>query len=966
MTVQVSDGHGSIDTQAIAVAVTDQNEAPAMPVNLIVGNDGSNSLQGTAGADVIYGYNPDGPQSDASTITATRVASGLNQPVFTGAPAGDPGRLFIVEKTGLIKVLDLNTGQVLATPFLDVSSQILTDGERGLLGLAFDPNYASNGLFYVYLINTSGNTEIRSYHVSANPNVADAASATPIITIPQPAASNHKAGWLGFGPDGYLYAALGDGGGVGDTFHTGQNINDLLGNVLRLDVHGDAFPGDATKNYAIPADNPFVGTAGADEIFAFGLRNPWRNSFDRALGTFYIADVGQDHWEEIDIGQKGANYGWNTFEGPDLYPGGDPLTGGPAVAPIYAYDHTVGHSITGGYVYRGEGEALQGQYFFADFIQNKVFTLRFNGSSWVATERTSQIVPDVGMVNSPSSFGEDARGNLYLVDFGGEIFKLTPMVASADQADILRGLGGNDMLFGGSGNDTLEGGPGADTLIGGPGMDTADYSASAAAVSVNLLTGLGSGGDAQGDILGGIENIVGSAFNDTLTGDNGGNALDGRSGNDTLLGGAGSDTLAGGAGADTFVFDLTALTPAQPGSGVVDHILDYNQGNSGIFNPAEGDTFDFSALLSAGSGQPVGNLVRVLENPSGTAAILQVDQDGAANGAHWTTIAQLDGVHTGDGVKVIFDASQPAATLTAPALVPTHNFNGDGKADILWQNDSGMPAIWLMDGTNPIGAARARLQSGADAGTSRTAGDFNGDGKSDILWQNDNGHAGDLADGWHEPDRRQRAVGSNPGPSWHVEGAGDFNGDGKSDILWQNDSGRPAIWLMDGTNPIGGSRGRLQSGAELARRGRRRLQRRRQVRHPVAERQRHAGDLADGWHEPDQRQPRSAPIRGRAGTSRAAGDFNGDGKSDILWQNDNGTPAIWLMDGTNPIGAAAAGSNPGPAGTSRAPATSTATASPTSCGSTTAAGRRSGLMDGTNITDRRAVLPNPGHDWHLI
>ena len=516
-----------------------------MPVNLIVGNDAGNSLQGTAGADVIYGYNPDGPQSDASTITATRVASGLNQPVFAGAPAGDPGRLFIVEKSGLIKVLDLNTGQVLATPFLDVSSQILTDGERGLLGLAFDPNYASNGLFYVYLINTSGNTEIRSYHVSANPNVADAASATPIITVPQPDASNHKAGWLGFGPDGYLYAALGDGGGVGDTFHTGQNINDLLGNVLRLDVHGDAFPGDATKNYAIPADNPFVGTAGADEIFAYGLRNPWRNSFDRALGTFYIADVGQDHWEEINIGQKGANYGWNTFEGPDLYPGGDPLTGGPAVAPIYAYDHTVGHSITGGYVYRGEGEALQGQYFFADFIQNKVFTLRFNGSSWVATERTSQIIPDVGTVNSPSSFGEDARGNLYLVDFGGEIFKLTPMVASADQADILRGLGGNDMLFGGSGNDTLEGGPGADTLIGGPGMDTADYSASASAVSVNLLTGLGSGGDAQGDILGGIENIVGSAFNDTLTGG---------AGNDTLTGGAGNDIVDGLSGSDTAVY----------------------------------------------------------------------------------------------------------------------------------------------------------------------------------------------------------------------------------------------------------------------------------------------------------------------------------------------------------------------------------------------------------------------------
>jgi Ca2+-binding RTX toxin-like protein len=505
--------------------------------NLIVGNDGSNTLQGTTGTDVIYGYDPNGPQSDASSIAATRVASGLTQPVFAGAAPGDTGRLFIVEKTGLIKILDLGTGQVLATPFLDVSSQILSDGERGLLGLAFDPNYASNGLFYIYLINSSGNTEIRSYHVSANLNAADAASATPIITVAQAPANNHKAGWIGFGPDGYLYAALGDGGGGGDTFHTGQNIvDDLLGNILRLDVHSDAFPGDATKNYAIPADNPFAGqTPGLDEIFAFGLRNPWRDSFDRALGTFYIADVGQDQWEEIDIGQNGANYGWNTFEGPAPFPGGDALTGGPAIAPIYAYDHTVGHSITGGYVYRGEGEALQGQYFFADFIQSKVFTLRFNGSSWVATERTSQIVPDVGAVNNPSSFGEDARGNLYIVDFGGEIFRLTPIGASADQGDVLSGLAGNDMLFGGSGNDTLIGGPGADTMLGGAGSDTADYSSSPAGVTVNLASGLGAGGDAQGDILGGIENLIGSAQADTLTGDSNANVMTGGAGNDTYV-----------------------------------------------------------------------------------------------------------------------------------------------------------------------------------------------------------------------------------------------------------------------------------------------------------------------------------------------------------------------------------------------------------------------------------------------
>jgi glucose/arabinose dehydrogenase len=359
-------------------------------VTLIVGNDGSNSLQGTAGQDLIYGYDPNGAQSQASAIIATRVATGFNQPLFAGAPPGDTSRLFIVEKTGDIKILDLASGRVVATPFLDVSSQIATDGERGLLGLAFDPDFANNGYLYVNLSTISGNTEIRRYHVdSSNPNVVDPASATPILSIDQSTSPFHKAGWLGFGPDGDLYISVGDGGGTGNPLHSGQDIHTLLAKILRIDVHGAPDPG---LNYHIPSDNPFVGTDGADEIFAFGLRNPWRPSFDRALGDLYIADVGQDRWEEIDFGQKGANYGWNAFEGPVTFPGGDPVNNaGPLVAPIYAYDHTVGHSITGGYVYRGEGEALQAQYFFADFIQAKVFTLRFDGSSWVATDRTAQI-----------------------------------------------------------------------------------------------------------------------------------------------------------------------------------------------------------------------------------------------------------------------------------------------------------------------------------------------------------------------------------------------------------------------------------------------------------------------------------------------------------------------------------------------------------------------------------------------
>src|SRR5215470_7248353 len=244
-------------------------------LNVIVGNDGSNTLQGTAGADLIYGYDPNGPQSQTSAILATRVATGLTEPLFAGAPPGDTSRLFIVEKTGAIKILDLASAQVLPTPFLNLSGQIASDDERGLLGLAFDPDFASNGLFYVNVSNPNGNTDIRRYHVDpSSPNVADPASATPILSIDQSTFGNHKGGWLGFGPDGDLYISVSDGGGGGDPLHSGQDINSLLGKILRIDVHGDDFPTDSTHNYHVPVDNPFVGTNGADEIFAFGLRNP--------------------------------------------------------------------------------------------------------------------------------------------------------------------------------------------------------------------------------------------------------------------------------------------------------------------------------------------------------------------------------------------------------------------------------------------------------------------------------------------------------------------------------------------------------------------------------------------------------------------------------------------------------------------------------------------------------------------
>jgi glucose/arabinose dehydrogenase len=239
--------------------------------NLIVGGDGGQTLQGTSGADLIYGFDPNGAAAQASSIQAARVASGLDQPLFATAVPGDQNRLFVVEKTGHIEIVDISNQDagvfsVKPTPFLDVAGQINTAGEGGLLGLAFDSDYIHNGFFYVDLINTAGDTEIRRYQVSNNPDVADAASASLVIRIDQPdGVTNHKAGWLAFGLDGYLYAALGDGGGGGDPFHSGQNIDSLLGKMLRLDVHGDGFPDDPTRNYAIPADNPFVGKPGADE-----------------------------------------------------------------------------------------------------------------------------------------------------------------------------------------------------------------------------------------------------------------------------------------------------------------------------------------------------------------------------------------------------------------------------------------------------------------------------------------------------------------------------------------------------------------------------------------------------------------------------------------------------------------------------------------------------------------------------
>ena len=328
---------------------------------------------------------------------------------------------------------------------------------------------------------------MRQYSRStANPDLADAASGNVILTIPHPTNANHNGGWIGFGPDGYLYISTGDGGSGGDPANNAQNLNVLLGKMLRIDVSTDAFPADPARDYAIPTDNPFATTAGADEIWAYGLRNPWRPSFDRVTGDLYIADVGQGAWEELNYqaaGVGGVNYGWVVKEGTHVFdptrPGNPPPTSPGLTDPLVEYPHasdgTGGFSVTGGYVYRGQSPGMQGVYLYADFVTNEVWSFRVvDGKAVDAANRTDQIVAVGGSLDQIVSFGEDGHGNLYVVGLDGEIFLLSPQKAAGDGADLLDGAAGNDRIAGGVGNDTLLGGVGNDTLSGGNQDDVID------------------------------------------------------------------------------------------------------------------------------------------------------------------------------------------------------------------------------------------------------------------------------------------------------------------------------------------------------------------------------------------------------------------------------------------------------------------------------------------------------------
>lgn len=344
------------------------------------------------------------------------VVEGLGAPVGLTNAGDGSGRLFIVLQEGLILTLD--DDGVLDRPFLDIVERVTSGGEQGLLGLAFHPRYESNGRLFVDYTDLSGDTVVAEYEVSGNnPNVADADSERVLLHIDQPY-PNHNGGHVTFGPDGYLYIGMGDGGSGGDPHGNGQNPDTLLGKLLRIDVDGRS----ADRPYAIPTDNPFAsGTEGRPEIWATGLRNPWRFSFDEPAGTLWIADVGQSDQEEVDrvdASEPGLNYGWNAMEGTDCYL---PPTGcdkSRFVEPLTTYSHEEGCSITGGYVYRGAQQPLVGVYLFSDYCSGDIYA--------VAAEREGplDLVELLDTDRAISSFGLDEDGELYAVDLGGAVLKL--------------------------------------------------------------------------------------------------------------------------------------------------------------------------------------------------------------------------------------------------------------------------------------------------------------------------------------------------------------------------------------------------------------------------------------------------------------------------------------------------------------------------------------------------------------
>jgi len=599
------------------------------------GGNGAQTIVGTLAGDTIYGHGSVDASPLSGQITATRIATGMAAPVFAGSNPADATGLYVLEKDeGRIIRIDTTTGA--KTTFLDIpASQLSIDGERGLVGLAFHPDYATNRRFFVFMSDPDGDVVIKEYaRSSSSALLANATPVKTILTIPHPDSNLHNGGTIAFGPnDGYLYISSGDGSSGGDPDNNAQNPELLLGKILRIDVDGDDYPADAGRNYAIPADNPFAdGADGAPEVWDLGLRNPYRVSFDSATGDLWIADVGEATIEEINVHRDGTpgglNFGWHIFEGSEPFEGGGP---GPFTFPEHEYDHTVGRSITGGYVYRGPDPGLQGAYIYGDFIAGRIWALIDPGGDNEVVDLTSRIVGAGIPIQLITSFGVDARGELYVVSYLGDVYRLDLSKAAGDGDDklyggggrdkiyggagndILDGQGDNDMIWGGLGNDSIRGGSSADTMFGGAGNDVYELDNSSdraielagegtdivrTSVSITAANPIGANiehvqvtGSAAVLIVGGTTSnaITGNDAANRLLGMGGNDALLGGDGNDILVGGVGRDLLTGGDGIDAFHFD--AIAELGKTAATRDVVLDFQVGIDDLdFNTMDANT----------------------------------------------------------------------------------------------------------------------------------------------------------------------------------------------------------------------------------------------------------------------------------------------------------------------------------------------------------------------------------------
>jgi glucose/arabinose dehydrogenase len=626
-------------------------------------------------------------------VTLRQVATGLSSPVQVTHAGDGSGRIFIVQKGGSIRIL--KNGSLLPTAFLSIPSLISTSGERGLLGLAFHPQYQTNRRFFVFYARASdGALRVSSFTASlANPDVADTGSEQPVITVPHPGQDNHNGGHIAFGPDGYLYIATGDGGGGGDTSNNAQNLNVLLGKLLRLDV-------SPASGYTIPPTNPFASGGGAAEIWAYGLRNPWKFSFDRYTGDLYIGDVGQETIEEINFQPAGVaggrNYGWRVFEGNNCY---NPQTNCSLpnhTPPILTYNHGSGNAVTGGYVYRGvKSRALRGFYIYSDSGSSRVWAAtRFN-NSWV----NAVLIEPPSVLSGVTSFGEDESGEIYVASFGnGRLYAIDGPAPGVGVQSDLNDDGRSDILLRNptTGENYLYPMNGT-TILGTEGYIRTVTAPWEIAAVANF------DGNAHGDIL----------LRNTVTGENYIYFMNGAPiSNEGYIRSVPPEWVVAGA-AD---FD---------GDGKADILWrNPNTGENYIF-PMDG------LAIKATEGY-----VRSVSTAWSVAALADFDGDGMADILLTNPSSGEIYLYPMNGTAIKATEGYIRSIPTSWVIAGAGDFTGDARADILLRNaTTGENYIFPMNGTT-IFPTEGYVRSVPTGWNVARIGDYDGDGKADILWRN--------------------------------------------------------------------------------------------------------------------------------------------------------------------------------------------------------------------------------------